>query len=89
MFKLYPINQEGENNATRDISNIMLPAGGVVPKKPMKPNLKKARNKPGYDHECYTLKCNLSHLSDLLHKFPSDPFLRATFIKEKRNTVNL
>ena len=84
MSKPYPINQEGADNATRDISNIMLEAGGVVPKKPMKPNRKKAKNKPGYDHECYTLKRNLSQLSNLLHKFPSDPFLRATFIKRKK-----
>ena len=44
MSKPYPINQKGADNATRDISNIMLKAGGVVPKKPMKPNRKKAKN---------------------------------------------
>ncbi len=91
MTKYYPINQEGANKATEDLTKLILSSSTTANTKwthktkqqPMK------KHKPGYDNECSTIKRNLNHLSKLLHKYPNDPFIRSSLLKSKKQYKKL
>jgi len=91
MSKYYPANKEGTNEATEDITKLILsPDTKVCIKRTIKRKQKsKIIHKPGYDNDCFVLKRNLNHLGKLLHKYPNDPWIKSSFLNNKKRYKKL